>query len=630
MIPAWLISPYLLALLWNLLVWLLFPERKRNLALAGAVFPFMAVLWKIISGSNHPPQDFFLPFISLSKGWEASIHFQLDSLRLVMLLLLSFLSLLIQWYSVHQLEERAAHKYFHFLMAFFQAAMAGIFLAGNLLTLFVFWELVGILSYLLVQFWYEEKYVVSAAFRVIIINKAGDILLLAGIGLLCSFGLSFPVHQELDFPEGAEVFLSSPAGQVICLFFMLSAAVKSAQFPFSLWLKKAMAGPAAVSALLHSATMVAAGVWLMCRLGPYFPELILQLLAILGLITLLLANLAAAGSKHLKTTLAFSTIAQLGLMMAAIGAGRIAEAELHLIAHAFFKAGLFLLCGWLMSHLSEKGFSGDETQSYANLSGLLRHSLSARFMLGMMLAALAGMPFSSGYISKEALMAAPWHGDGGVFVWTLYLGMQAGAFLTAFYVMKIFKVLVLGKDQEPPLLKSVVWFLLMILSLASSFLLFGWNPFSSTGWLTSFVGSEGKWLFPDILPAIAGLLLAWRFPDAIRFSASLQEAFIAMKPLDHLWSKASGLLFSLAASMRKTDEKVLDSTLETAGKTLVVAGYFSSFTDRRLIDGFLRLAGNIFYVPAGFFFRQARQNAQFAAWFAVLVFILLIYFIYYQ
>ena len=630
--PEWIFAAYPLTLCWNFLLWLLVPKSRGWLPASGALLPLIA--WSIFLILFPEKQPFLISgsFINLPDGIQWNLLIKPEPLRLVLILILSLLCFLIQLYSIDYLKNVPAQPYFHFLLAAFQMAMAALFLAGNLLTLFIAWELVGLISYLLVQFWYQEKNTVLKAFQVVIINKAGDLLLLAGIGLLCSFGLSFPVHSHLYFPEGSGIFLDSFTGRIVCGFFLVSAAVKSAQFPFSIWLKKAMAGPAAVSALLHSATMVAAGVWLMMQLGPWFPESVLHAMGMLGIFTLIGGSMAALSSLHLKSALAFSTIAQLGLMMAGIGAGLFQEVGLHLMAHAFFKAGLFLICGMLMKQLADKGFSGDECHQYSNLAGLLRSSPWVKTCLGILLASLAGLPLTSGFISKESLMHFPDTGA-GLYSWFFYAGMQAGAFLTALYAGRIFLVLTTGSWQTAPLFSLFLVFPVSILTLFSTFLLFGWNPISSEGWLTDFTMLKGKLLFPDVWAMAAGLACAWLTRNS-RFYEVLpggpQFAFPEFKPVEQSLKKTASILLAIAGLSRKTEDQVLGRSLHFASGTVVVAGYFASFTDRFLVDGLLKFSGRFFYHIGGMLFRQTRHSARFGAWLIILVLILLIYYSYYR
>lgn len=631
---SWILASYPISIACNLLTAMFFRSNRSFVLFCTSILPAIALCLWMFSGRPEQGDRLIFSFITPIENSGFPLIFQFDSLRISLLLLLSILCLLIQLYSLDYLEVYAQHKYFHILLLIFQAAMAGLFLAGNLLTLFVFWELVGLISYLLVQFFHKKESVLKSAFQVIMINKAGDVLLLSALGLLLSYGISLPLKDGIQFPEGADRFLASPSGQWICLFFLISAAVKSAQFPFSVWLSRAMAGPASVSALLHSATMVAAGVWLMSLLAPVFPDIIRYSMGFIGVISLISGSISAVFSRHFKAALAFSTIAQLGLMMAAISGGMIDQARMHLMAHAFFKAALFLLCGWLMKHLKEKGIPDEVSDSYHHLSGILRNSPLIRVCLGILLASLAGLPLTSGFISKEGMMGLLLNlNTRDAFNWFLYAGMQAGAFLSALYAGRMFFVLVLSASAPAPGFPFRIMATIVFLTLASTFLLFGPHPFSSDGWLSAFTGLKGSRLFPDVLASFSGLLLAWltrkkSWPDPDKiFLLSLMNRQAAGKMA---LGRGSDFLLAAARFSRKLDDQILDPAIEMAGRSTVVAGYFSSFTDRYILNGIFRLGGKLFSIPAELFFSQARHSARYVAWFAVLSLMLLIYFVYYR
>ena len=217
--------------------------------------------------------------------------------------------------------------------------------------------------------------------------------------------------------------------------------------------------------------------------------------------------------------------------------------------------------------------------------------------------------------------------------WLLFAGMQAGSFLTAAYAARIFLVICLSEKKAAPAFPFPMAFPVIFLSLASGFWIFGFNPFSSEGWLTAFLGIAGHALRPDFMAALLGIGFAWlsrNWSFYQQFPQWLKLVFQEFRPFEHAMDKAGSFTLSLAAFSRKADSSVLDPALEFASKSLVVAGYFSRFTDRYLIDGLLRVSGNFFYRAGGMLFFQARHSARFAAWVAILVLILLIYFSYYR
>lgn len=632
MTPELLLLGFSIAIILAALLWVFQAPGRRFLSLIPGIIPSVSLGLILFFVSQNGANEIAFPFLKILGGINLEIRFALDSLHLGLAFLACFLAFLIQLYSVSYLEKEDNHAFFHFLIVLFQAAMLGLFLSLSFFSLFIFWELVGIISYLLVQFWYRKEDVLASAFRVIMVNKAGDIALLSGIGLLMSFGLMIPVTDKILFPEGSGVFLASPTGQVICSFFVVSALIKSAQFPFSVWLKRAMAGPASVSALLHSATMVAAGVWLISRISPWLPIPVLNALAIIGILSFLAGNLAALASQQLKSILAFSTMAQLGLMVAGIGLSGSDAAILHLICHAFFKASLFLICGILMKHLSEQGSHNSDFLS--ELEGSLNGSLWGRFSLGLCLAALAGLPLSSGFISKHSIMPEPWISSAGNFEWTCWLLLQVGSVLTAMYSVRVFLRLSSKREGAANVpFKPLMAIPVILLSLGSGFWLFGLNPISSEGWLTGFLGIKGHAMFPDFFAPVIGLILGWilwKKKFEIRLPGFLQSTFLEFNPAEKFMNAFGGFAMNLAGLSRKTDDKILDRSLRIGAKSVVVAGYFSSFTDRYILDGIFKSIGLFFYWIGGVLFGQARHSARFAAWFILLVLIVLIYFSYYR
>ena len=194
--PAFLPGSYPVAIFLSLLFWLIFPRRARFIFLLPAFLPLTALLVFLLSGTSQS-SEITLPFLQASDRFSLEIRFQFDHLRLGLALLVSLLSFLIQLYSLSYLKKEDSQGYFHFLIGLFQLAMCGLFLSASLFSLFLFWELVGILSWLLVQFWYGKPAAADSALRVVLINKAGDFFLLTGIGLLVSFGLFFPVSVNM-------------------------------------------------------------------------------------------------------------------------------------------------------------------------------------------------------------------------------------------------------------------------------------------------------------------------------------------------------------------------------------------------------------------------------------------------
>ncbi len=279
------------------------------------------------------------------------LQFRLDAIGKLMLVLVHGIALLVQLYSISYMRDDARKgRYFAYLQLFI-GAMLGIIVAGNLVVLYAFWELVGLASLLLIGFWYDRPAAAAAAKKAFLMNRVGDAAFLLGI-LMTYF-------QTGSFDFGTAP-LSTLAG--VCLF--MGCVAKSAQFPLLTWLPDAMEGPTPVSALLHAATMVAAGIFLLARIHPMLSPDALLVVALVGTLTTLWGGFSALFQSDIKRVLAFSTISQLGLMVAAMGTGNVSGALFHLLTHAFFKAGLFLAAGSVIHAV--------HTQNMHDMGGLRR------------------------------------------------------------------------------------------------------------------------------------------------------------------------------------------------------------------------------------------------------------------
>ncbi|WP_332368747.1 NADH-quinone oxidoreductase subunit L [Spirosoma telluris] len=330
------------------------------------------------------------------SGKSFQMSLRVDSLAALMLILVHFVALLVEIYSISYLhDEPKLRRYFAYLQLFI-GAMLGIVLAGNLLVMYAFWELVGLASYLLIGFYAERQAASKAAQKAFLMNRVGD------IGFLLGIFLTYYHFDTLDFTilatKGAGAIAPTALG--ICLF--MGCVGKSAQFPLLTWLPDAMEGPTPVSALLHAATMVAAGIFLLARIHPLLSPDALVFVTLIGTITTVWGGYSALFQTDIKKVLAFSTVSQLGLMVAAMGTGNVSGAMFHLLTHAFFKAGLFLSVGAVIHAV--------HTQDMRQMGGL-RRVLSTTFIAyTLCAAALAGLPLLSGFLSKEIIL-------GGSFSW---------------------------------------------------------------------------------------------------------------------------------------------------------------------------------------------------------------------
>jgi NADH-quinone oxidoreductase subunit L len=374
-----------------------------------------------------------------SQGALASVGFLNDEQSSVMLLLVTLVSLLVQIYSLGYLSDEPAPALGRYYMyqSLFAFSMLGLVAAPNLVQLFICWGLVGLCSYLLIGFWYRKPSAARAAVKAFWTTKAGDVGLLIGIVLLWQLTGTFDFGELRQMAEAGMIGLSGLGVITFCIY--LGAAGKSAQFPLHIWLPDAMEGPTPVSALIHAATMVTAGVYLLTRMAFLFaltPNVLL-LVAWVGAGTALMAAILACAQNDIKRVLAYSTVSQLGYMMTAIGAGFASAGFLHLLTHGIFKALLFLGAGAVIHAVG--------TNDITRMGGLGRKmpQTMAVFLVGTL--SLAGLPFFAGFLSKEEVLAATWAGGlTGPFVFLLI-----GAFLTAFYMFRVVFLTFFGAPATP-------------------------------------------------------------------------------------------------------------------------------------------------------------------------------------
>ena len=404
------------------------------------------------------------------------ISIRIDNLAVLMFLLVTFVATLVHVYSIAYMSEESRSPLYFSYLSLFVFAMLGLVASANLFFVFVFWELVGICSYLLIGFWRDEKKNCEAANKAFIVNRVGDVGMLLGLGLLwTSLGTvdiatinrsirdpqgefhkvdsaTTAVYQLVEPGETGKPLLDALGQPIQVSHWVLTLAGigilagsmgKSAQFPLHVWLPDAMAGPTPVSALIHAATMVAAGVYLVGRFYPIFTPEVLLLIAYTGAITLFIAATIALVQTDFKQVLAYSTISQLGFMMLGLGVGGWAAGLFHLMTHACFKALLFLGAGSL--------YKAVHTYDMKRLGGLSRKLPITTSTMLIATLAIASVPFFSGFYSKDAILAAALfrvsQAGGGVHFLLLVIP-TIGSGLTAFYMFRMWFLCFAGESRD--------------------------------------------------------------------------------------------------------------------------------------------------------------------------------------
>jgi NADH-quinone oxidoreductase subunit L len=449
----------------------------------------------------------------MSESWGrwvvADLTLRFDGLTAVMLCVISTVASLILLYSIRYMADDEGYSRFFAYMSLFVAAMELLVLAGNLLVLYLGWEGVGLCSFLLIGFWYRRDEAVAAARKAFVVTRIGDTVLLLGLIFIYSR------YGTLDIPAvlaGAAAESGEFSVTLAAMLILAGALGKSAQIPLQTWLPDAMAGPTPVSALIHAATMVIAGVYLVARLGWLFAAapLVMELVAALGAVTMLYAGLAACAQRDLKRALAYSTMSQIGLMFLALGVGAWSAGIFHFASHAVFKPLLFLSAGSVIVAMHH---NNDMTR----MGGLWRR-LPVEFWTFLIGAsALAALPVvTAGFWSKEPILAAAWSSPMGTAA--LWWAGVTGSLLTATYSFRMVFLVFMGPARtqgaaglasSPAALAALV--LLAILSLAGG-LGGAWVQASVAGALPPLPGAHDAPAWTAAAPIAAtgvGIAIAW-------------------------------------------------------------------------------------------------------------------------
>jgi len=555
------------------------PRQGDWFASATITVSLLLSLYLLITKLTTIPAD----AVSTSLTWvtigslDIEVGIMIDNLAAVMLVVVTLISALVHFFSMGYMKGDVRYSRYFATLGLFSFSMLGIVITNSLLLMYVFWELVGISSYLLIGHWYEKKSASNAANKAFIVNRIGDFGMFLGIMILFisfatfSFEGIFGAIESGALPFGSEGWLTAAGLLIFC-----GAVGKSAQFPLHVWLPDAMEGPTPVSALIHAATMVAAGVYLVARVFPMLTADALLVIAYIGAITALIAATIAVTQFDIKKVLAYSTISQLGYMIMALGVGAYTAGFMHLVTHAAFKAGLFLGAGSVIfaMHKSLHDLNDHKTdaQDIRNMGGLKSKMPITYATFLVFTLAISGIPFTSGFLSKDEILAGSLAFSSINGHWLLPVIGFAVAGLTAFYMFRLLLLTFHGKPtdskriegiSESPLVMTVP---LIILATISLFVFYSFNPFGAAdGWFFAAIERPMS-IVPELLQPASNALFHDVLHDvhgtAMTLSILIAAAGILMAFAVYHWKKISsdtlaqkaGVLYHGASNLWYFDE----------------------------------------------------------------------------
>ena len=507
-------------------------------------------------------------------AFKINLGFFVDNITVVMLVVVSLISSMTHIFSLEYMKGDIRYNRYYAYLGLFTFSMNGIVLANNVMSLYIFWELVGVSSYLLIGHWFEKHSAADASKKAFLTNRVGDIGFFIGIMIMFTAIGSFN-FQDL-FKGVSEGLVTGSLLTFAGLGLFMGAVGKSSQFPLHIWLPDAMEGPTPVSALMHAATMVAAGVYLTVRLFPLFSPEALTIIAYVGGFTALFAATIAITQNDIKKVLAYSTVSQLGYMILAVGVGNYIAAFFHLLTHAMFKACLFYGSGSVihsMHHsLHELKDHDTDPQDMRNMGGFKSKMPLTHWTMLIATLAISGVPLFSGFLSKDAILAGtlafaqqyPQH-----FLLPIF-GFGAAA-ITAFYMFRLIFMTFYGKPKMKKVFNGihesprVMTFPLVLLAGLSFFIFYTlpyFNPFSDHGWFTELIKASdsavpgnpsAKEIYQGVhhahYTAMALSLLVAALGIGLSYLMYIKEKFSA-----EAWARRMGFFYKLSLNKYFFDE----------------------------------------------------------------------------
>lgn len=604
------LSAFILAVFGNKL-----PKKYISIQACTAVFASFVIAIISFIGLRQTPQEAY-PLVKKLFSWinvgnfQADLALQFDPLTAVMAIVVTFVGFLIHVYSVGYMSDDKSYARFFTEMNLFTFSMLILVMAANMVLMFVGWEGVGLCSYLLIGFWYEKHSAANAGNKAFIVNRIGDAGFLLGLlFIIINIGSTEFTAISKAVGNGA---LSQSMITLIAILLFVGATGKSAQIPLYVWLPDAMEGPTPVSALIHAATMVTAGVYMVARMNVFYTlsPTAANIVALIGAITAIFAATMALTQNDIKRVLAYSTISQIGYMFIGCGVGAYAAGMFHLYTHAFFKSLLFLAAGSVMHALSGE-------LNMQKMGGLRKYlpQTYLTFLIGAI--AISGVPFLSGFFSKDAILTSAF-ASGQYVVWALGL---CGAVLTAFYMFRLIFLTFYGKERlepetkkhlhESPKIMTVPLMILAFFSIIAGYIgmpvVFGKN----LNWFSRFLepviyeahgehhlglGTEWILILISIAVALFGIVMAYVFyirKPAIPHSLAarlpwLYKLLYNKYYVDEIYNAVvvNPMIRGSEIVYRNFDLKVIDGAINGSAKTAGFFGRILSYFQSGLIKDY--------------------------------------------
>jgi NADH-quinone oxidoreductase subunit L len=414
----------------------------------GVLVAALASAWTladVLAGNVLPADKGTLYTWATLGGIRFEVGFQIDTLSAMMMCVVTWVSLMVHIYTVGYMADDPGYQRFFSYISLFTFSMMMLVMSNNMLQLFFGWEAVGLVSYLLIGFWYKKDSAIFANMKAFLVNRVGDFGFILGIGLVLAYTGSMNYGEIFAKADSLKGLVLPGTGWLVvtvaCICLFIGAMGKSAQFPLHVWLPDSMEGPTPISALIHAATMVTAGIFMVARMSPLFEmsDTALSFVIIIGAITALFMGFLGIIQNDIKRVVAYSTLSQLGYMTVALGASAYSVAIFHLMTHAFFKALLFLAAGSVIIGMHHE-------QDIRRMGGLRKYMPITWITSLIGSLALIGTPFFSGFYSKENIIEAAKHSTvfGSGFA---YAAVLIGVFITAFYSFRMYFLVFHGKER---------------------------------------------------------------------------------------------------------------------------------------------------------------------------------------